>query len=405
VVDERRLKPDELAERSGVTLERLATLAGIGVLAPGPDGRYDVGDVHRVRLVGAFEDSGVPLDVLVHAEQAGSISFAYYDKLHVPLGTPSGRTYGDLLASLGQERAELLHRWFGAVGVAEPPADGPIDVEDEALLRTQAAIMGDLAGARFALRIARLQGEAAHRVADAALSIYAEALAELPVDAAGLPLQETWLTYLEPWTRLARHAPAMTGWIQARHLSSAIDAYSVSETERFLERSGFVPEREEEPPAIAFVDISGFTRLSDEHGDDVAATVATTFAELADREASARGGRVVKLLGDGALLRFADAVSAVECALALLAAMAGSALPPGHAGVASGPIVARDGDVFGRTVNLASRIADVASADVLLVPGELGSLLAERGFSVTPRGATRLPGVGEPVELVEVRRA
>jgi adenylate cyclase len=402
--DERRLSADELADRSGVTPDRLATIALIGVLRPGPDGRYDPGDIHRVRLIRAFEDSGIPLEALVAAEQAGSISFAYYDKLHVPLGTPSGRRFGDLLASVGPERADLLRRWFGAVGVAEPPLDGPLDLEDEELLRPQATILGDLPDARFGLRVARFQGSAAHRVAEAALSVYAESLAALPVDAAGLPLQETWETYLEPWTRLARHAAATTGWIQGRHLSSAIDAYSVSETERFLERSGYVQEREDEPPAIAFVDIAGFTRLSEERGDDVAAGVASAFADLADRAAAARGGRVVKLLGDGALLRFGDAVAAIDASLDLLTAMPDAGLPPGHAGVAEGPIVARDGDVFGRTVNLAARISDIAVAGELLAPAEVGTRVGGGGYLVSPRGPFRLHGVGEPVDLVDVRR-
>lgn len=403
--DERRLTPDRLAERSGVSRARLDVLASMGVLRPGPDGRYDIGDVHRVRLVGAFEESGVPLEALVAAEAAGSISFAYYDQLHVPLGTPSGRTYGDLRAALGAERADLLHRWLAAVGVAEPLPDAPIDVEDEELLRAQAEVLGELPDPRFALRIARIQGEAAHRVADAALSIYAEALTALPVDVFGLPRQDAWATYLRPWTALARRSPAATGWIQARHLSSAIDAYSVSETERYLERSGYVQEREEQPPAIAFVDISGFTRLSDERGDDVAAAVAGSFAELADREASARGGRIVKLLGDGALLRFGDPGSAIDASLDLLAAMPASGLPAGHAGVATGPIVVRDGDVFGRTVNLAARLADAAGPGELLVPADVGSRVAGRGYEVLARGPARLHGVAEPVELAEVRRA
>jgi adenylate cyclase len=402
--DTRRLTADELADRSGVTPERLDRLASIGVLRPGADGRYEIGDVHRVRLVGSFAESGVPLDALVAAEEAGSISFAYYDELHAPPGTPSGRTYGDLIASLGPERADLLRRWFAAVGVAEPSPDGALDVEDETILRTQATILGDLAAPHFGLRIARFQGDAAHRVSEAALSIYGEALAELPVPAVGLPLQEIWETYLEPWTRLARHAPVTTGWVQARHLRSAIDAFSVTETERYLERSGFVQERQEEPPAIAFVDIVGFTRLSEERGDEAAASVATAFSDLADGAAAARGGRVVKLLGDGALIRFGDAVAAVDASLDLLAAMPAAGLPPGHAGVAEGPIVARDGDVFGRTVNLAARIADIAEAGILLAPASLVAGLPGDRYAALPRGAHRMHGVAEPIELAEVRR-
>jgi class 3 adenylate cyclase len=351
----------------------------------------------------------VPLEAIVAAERAGTISFAYYDQLHAPIGTPSGRTYGDLLASVGPDRVALLRRWFGAVGVAEPPTDVALDLVDEEFLRAQAEILGDLATPAFALRIARVQGFAARRVADAALSTYAEAVAELPVEAGGLPLEETWATHLEPWTRLARLAPTTSRWLQARHLSSAIDAYSVSETERYLEQSGFVPERVDEPAAVAFIDIAGFTRLSDERGDAVAAAIASDFGELAGRIASDHGGVVVKLLGDGALVRFwraGAAKAAVDASLELLASMLVAGLPPGHAGVAVGPVVIRDGDVFGRTVNLASRIGeDVATAGRLLATTSVADSLPRDAYEVVAYGPASLRGIAEPVELVEVRRA
>ena len=401
---ERRLTPAELAERAGVTPERLADFDAVGVLRRGADGRYEPGDVHRVRLVRAFEESGIPLDALTAAEAAGSITFAYYDLLHAPAGTPSRRTYGDLVKSLGTRRADLLRRWFGAVGVAEPALDALIDVEDEALLTTQATILADLADPSLGLRVARLQGAAAHQVAEGSLSIYAEGLVQYGVDAAELPLQEAWQTYLEPWTRLARYAPASTAWVQARHLSSAIDAFSVAETERFLERSGYVPERQAEPPAIAFVDIAGFTRLSEERGDQAAAVIASAFSELAAECARSAGGRVVKLLGDGALLRFGGAAAAAGASLAIIDAMAQDGLPPVHAGVADGAIVVRDGDVFGRTVNLASRIADLAEPGVLLVPSALGDRLVAAGYVLSSPRTHRFHGVGEPVDLVEVSR-
>ena len=96
---------------------------------------------------------------------------------------------------------------------------------------------------------------------------------------------------------------------------------------------------------------------------------------------------------------------AVDASLDLLAGMPAAGLPPGHAGVAEGPVVARDGDVFGRTVNLAARISDVAVAGELLAPAEVGARVGGAGYRVSPRGPFRLHGVGEPVDLVEVRRS
>lgn len=104
-----------------------------------------------------------------------------------------------------------------------------------------------------------------------------------------------------------------------------------------------------------------------EHGDDVAAAAATKLAEVADAGARASGGRVVKLLGDGVLLRFDSAVAAIGAVLALVAEVPRAGLPAAHAGVAAGRVVVRDGDVFGRTVNLASRVAAHAGPGQVVV--------------------------------------
>jgi adenylate cyclase len=97
-------------------------------------------------------------------------------------------------------------------------------------------------------------------------------------------------------------------------------------------------------------------------------------------------------------------VAAIDGTLALLAAIGAEGLPGGHAGVASGPVVQRDGDVFGRTVNLAARLADAATDGVLLVPSTLAVTLPDALFATTPAGTAHLHGVGD-LEVSTVRRA
>ena len=79
-----------------------------------------------------------------------------------------------------------------------------------------------------------------------------------------------------------------------------------------------------------------------------------------------------------------------------------SDLPPGHVGISQGPVVARDGDIFGRTVNLAARISDVTPSGELYIPASIGHALTGR-FVVKPAGTATLPGVGA-VDLATVRR-
>ena len=112
---------------------------------------------------------------------------------------------------------------------------------------------------------------------------------------------------------------------------------------------------------------------------------------------------MVKLLGDGVFVRFGDATVAADATLDLLGALPASALPSGHAGLASGPLIVRDGDVFGRTVNLAARVADVTPDGRLYATEDVASVLPPERFDLRPTGGAQLQGIG-PVALVEVAR-
>jgi adenylate cyclase len=398
-----RLTADELALRLGLDADRVARYVARGAVEPGSDGRFDAGDVHRVRLVDAFERAGVPLEALVAASRAGEITLAYYDQLHPPPGSVSGRPYAAFAASLG-DGATLLPRLFAAFGLAEPAPDTRLNLADEALLAELVRVVEAIGHVDLALRAVRLFGEGARRSAEGALGVYGEAVERLGIGLQGLPAAEAFERVLRPWARFARLSPDLGAWLTSRHVTHAIDEYSVSATEDILEASGFVAPRLEAPPSVAFVDLTGFTRLTEERGDEVAAEIAVRLGEVTAEIVGMSGGRVVKLLGDGVLVLFDDAPAAADATLSLLAALPGRGLPSGHAGVASGPLIARDGDVFGRTVNLAARIADAAPDGRLYASRAAAEALSAGRFVVRPVERTVLQGIGR-VELVEVARA
>jgi class 3 adenylate cyclase len=103
------------------------------------------------------------------------------------------------------------------------------------------------------------------------------------------------------------------------------------------------------------------------------------------------------------MLRYPSARAAIASVCELLTRIRDAGLPPAHAGIASGPIVSRDGDVYGHTVNLASRIADRAASDELLVPADAAGDATAAGFEWEDAGEALLKGVGEPVRLVRIR--
>jgi adenylate cyclase len=396
------LTVDELALRLAVGPDRVERLAFAGAIEPDADGRFRPGDVHRVRLLLAFENAGVPLDALLAASRGGTISLRYYDQLHPQPGPLADRAYGVFKASLG-EQAVHVSRLYAAFGLAEPDADSRLTARDERLVTDMLATVVETGQPDLALRAVRLFGEGARRAADGALGVYGEAAERAGDDVQGLPLDEVFQRLLQPWARFARQSAGLAEWLSSHHLSRAIDEYSVTSTERILEEAGYVGARLDVPPAIAFIDLTGFTRLTEERGDEVAAAMAMRLGEVTAAAVGRHGGHVVKLLGDGVLVRFDDGSAAAAGTLDVLDALPSAGLPTGHAGVAAGPLIARDGDVFGRTVNLAARISDVAPDGRLYVPRTLASSLPANRFEHRPVGGAALQGIGR-VELVDVAR-
>ncbi len=206
-----------------------------------------------------------------------------------------------------------------------------------------------------------------------------------------------------PSTRLSALFPRLLIWLQARHSEHEVFERIVTFVEASLARAGRVEARSEEPPAIAFVDLAGYTQLTQTAGDEQAAKSALALQALADAAALAHRGRVVKLLGDGVMLRYASANEAIESVRTLMADIVGAGLPRAHAGIAAGPIVVRDGDVYGHTVNLAARIAAHATAGELLVTRDLADGLADGGIRWEDAGVARLKGVDVGVSLARIR--
>jgi adenylate cyclase len=164
-----------------------------------------------------------------------------------------------------------------------------------------------------------------------------------------------------------------------------------------LRRSGRVP-------AMFFLDLAGYTRLTEEQGDAAAADLAETLAVLVNRSAREHGGVPVKWLGDGVMVHYREPAGAVLSALQLVAQLPEAGLPPAHVGVAAGPVVVQGGDYFGRTVNLAARIAAHASAGQVLVSGSVAESVPPQGVRFAELGEQLLKGIAGPVRLLEARR-
>jgi adenylate cyclase len=174
--------------------------------------------------------------------------------------------------------------------------------------------------------------------------------------------------------------------------------------ETSLTRAG-LQEATEQPPAICFVDLTGYTRLTEERGDEAAAELAGRLARLVQRTSAQHGGKPVKWLGDGVMFYFREPGRGVLAALEMVEGAREAELPPAHVGLHAGPVLFQEGDYFGRTVNLASRIAEYARQGEVVVSQEVVDAGGVDGVVFAEIGPVELKGVSSALTLHIARRA
>jgi adenylate cyclase len=147
--------------------------------------------------------------------------------------------------------------------------------------------------------------------------------------------------------------------------------------------------------AVGFVDLVEFARTSGSMQTDDLGRLLGRFEGLASDIITEAGGRVVKLIGDEAMLVFPTPEGAARGAIELVDACAVGDLPSARAGLSLGPVLARGGDYFGRAVNLASRLVDVAPPDTCLADDRFAEALVDNvALAIEPHGRKRLKGLG-----------
>jgi class 3 adenylate cyclase len=189
--------------------------------------------------------------------------------------------------------------------------------------------------------------------------------------------------------------------VYRRHRVHAWAEHSVNHVEAALDAEG-IESHIPQPPAICFVDLTGYTRLTEERGDRFAADVAAQLASLVKDIARRRAGNPIRWLGDGGMFHFRDPSHAVEAGLDMVEQSPAIGLPPAHIGIHAGPVIFQDGDVYGRTVNIASRLASVAQAGEVVVSDEVAH--RTEGFSFQDMGPVTLKGVAAPMRLFRAGR-
>jgi class 3 adenylate cyclase len=172
-----------------------------------------------------------------------------------------------------------------------------------------------------------------------------------------------------------------------------------------LEQAGLHAHEEPSPPAMCFLDLAGFTQLTQELGDTAAAERVERLNRIVQRISVQHGGRPVKWLGDGVMFHFPAPASGVTAAVEMVAALSAAELPPAHVGLHAGPVVRQEGDYYGQTVNLAARIGEYARPGEVLVSRAVVEASAGSDLLFEEIGAVGLKGISGVVDLYAARSA
>jgi class 3 adenylate cyclase len=392
----------DVARRAGVDPGYVDRLVELGILRPGTGDAFSSGDVLRARWVQSLERAGVPLDGMATAVRDGALSFAYLDASAFDrFAGVSSTTFRRLSEQTGIP-LDLLKVVREAFGFAEPTPEDHVR-EDELsvvpLIELQLS-----SGFRPVVieRWLRVYGDSLRRIAETEANSWHSEV-ELPLLEGGMSEREM----LEAQADLGSlMAPLIEQAVLALYHGQQEHAWSknaVEDVEAALERAG-LHSRLRRPPAMCFLDITGYTRLTEERGDEAAADLAATLATLVRRSSQEHGGQPVKWLGDGVMFYFPDPGSGVLAALEMVEGVATHALPPARVGIHAGPVVFQEGDYFGRTVNIAARIADYARPGEVLVSQEVMDAADGTAVTFTEVGQVELKGVSGTLRLHTARR-
>ena len=396
-----RLDRTQLARSAGVDDGFLDELARLSIVEPDEAG-YRPTDVYRVRFAALLVEAGIDLGDAARAIDDGVVSFGDLETMFPSPAVATPLTQREFADELGIDLDALMDIRL-ATGLAMRGAEDRVRTDDEAILRHVVSAARDLGGIEHATTVGRMYGDRAERIASAAVSFYREQV-DRPWLEAGQRLDpETSRQGSQAGRRLLDGTEKLLLALYRRAIDDEMLAGWLETTEALMARHGYLAHRTRQMPAIAFVDLSGFTNLTATRGDEFGTLMAASLLTEAQRVVAGSAIRMVKLLGDGVMLQAADPGRLVDATVELVDALTPTDLPPAHAGVHAGPLIERDGDFFGHTVNVAARLANDASAGEVLVSAAAASRLPDtiRAEQLPPRA---LRGVPEPVPVFRVSR-
>jgi adenylate cyclase len=393
---------ETVAQRAGVEPEFVRQLVELRVVVPDEGGRMTEGDTRRVSIVYGLDQAGLPIASLAEAMRRGEISLDFVDSpSYARFASREGPTFTEVSDRTGIP-VDLLRLIRDAMGFATAQPSDRMRSDELAVVPLLEVELAQGISHAAIERSLRVSGDSLRRIAETEAAWWRDEIME-PLFRAGTPGSE-----IGPLTAgfAARLAGVSDEALLALYHARQSDAWlrNIFEGFELLLANAGLHSRLEQPPAICFLDLSGYTRLTEQQGDQAAADLASRLSRLVERTSGRHGGRPIKWLGDGVMFYFHAPGPAVLAALEMVEGAAGEGLPPAHVGLHAGPVLFQEGDYFGRTVNATARIADFARPGELLVSQEVVDASDVPGVQFAPIGPIELKGLAGPLSLYSAAR-
>jgi adenylate cyclase len=391
---ERLLPQAEVARRVGVSPATLKRWVEAGAI-PGVDDGWTPAAVAHARLVARLRDRGHSLEEIRAATESGRLAFAYLeDLLPTPIETYSLK---EVARETGLEPA-LVERVWSAMGLASH-SGGRFTEDDVQLLRYAAATLTAGFPLVAFLQLARVYGHTLAQLADAEVRLFHLYVHE-PLMRGGM----SGADIAEEMHNLARELIPLG--------SPMIDTLHRRFLQHFLQQDviGHMEADAEEPMdlgrlrvAIAFADLAGYTRLTEERGEEAAVQAVERFVEAVEHTLP-EDARVIKTIGDEVMIVGHDPAALTDWAVGLQLMFTEPPLP--RIGIHAGQALYRDGDSYGREVNQAARVvARSAGGEVVVTRPVVDACAEQRHLAFDRIGEVRLKGFADPTELFIARQA
>jgi adenylate cyclase len=392
MADTRRITLAEASRRSGVSTGTLKRWAAEGIV-PVRRGRWTAAAAAQARVVARMRERGHTLEELKQAGREGRLAFGFAEELFPR--SEEQVTIEEVAAQTGLE-PELIERILVILGTPLG-RERVLDPEDVAAMRHCARVLAAGFPLVAFLQLVRVYVQAVRRIADAEVRLFHLYVHE-PMIRDAVPELEMAEEIGELAGEILPMATPLTEYLHARYLRFFLEQDVVGHMESELGTSG--SQVHHVPVTLCFIDLTGFTRYTEEEGDlealDVVENFIGTVEETLPPEAT-----IVKTIGDEVMVVSPDPGSLTEWAVALLARF--PERPQPRVGIHYAQAVYRDGDYFGTHVNLAHRVVGRALAGEVMVTDAVAESLGERGLTYAAIGEVSLKGFPEPTELYLVR--